>query len=102
VDCNTATKFIAKVVRKGIILRDANHFDHIYDEKEEKSSVHGEIVQRIISTMSCCPSHSLHTKEKAPAVLTCKHSGIYFYKYIPFPCILAFLLDRDIQSHLLQ
>jgi hypothetical protein len=57
VDCNTATKFIAKIVRKGITLRDANHFDHIYDKKEEKSSVGGEIVQRITSTMSCCPSH---------------------------------------------
>jgi hypothetical protein len=57
VDCHTATKFIAKNVRKGIILRDANHFDHIYDEKEEKFSVGGEIVQRITSTMSCCPSH---------------------------------------------
>jgi hypothetical protein len=33
VDCNTATRFIAKIVRKGIILRDANHFHHIYDKK---------------------------------------------------------------------
>jgi hypothetical protein len=57
VDCHTATKFIAKIVRKGIILRDANRFDHSYDEKEEKSSVGGEIVQRITSTMSCCSSH---------------------------------------------
>jgi hypothetical protein len=56
-DCHTGTKFIAKIVRKGIILRDANHFDHIYDEKEEKSSVGGEIAQRITSTMSCYPSH---------------------------------------------
>jgi hypothetical protein len=55
-DCHTGTKFIAKIVRKGIILRDADHFD-IYDEKEERSSVGGEIVQRITSTMSCCPSH---------------------------------------------
>jgi hypothetical protein len=44
VDCHTGTKFIAKIVRKGISLRDANHFDHIYDEKEEKSLVDGEIV----------------------------------------------------------